>query len=346
MRILFAVRNDGADAYFRAIAPASMLRFQGIECEARAITPDDADDFDVLVLQRHCSPIAELVMRIFQEKGKLVVYDTDDWLFGIPPFWPAYDDYFNRGQMTPTGLLSVHERLLRQADLVTCTVPTLAERMSAYNDNIKILPNCVMWADWDIVAPKEAPGPVVGWFGMPYYWDTWKLIAPSVEKALREVDGYLSILGYPEVVNCFSDWLRSRTFVEPMCLWRNFAQMRGLISSFDVGLAWLEDTPFNRCKSPLKALQYGAAGVPIVASPVVYGDILSDGYPGEFGTLVEDPTQLDWAIKDALEDVVDGRSSQKLVASRFRARVWKHHTYETQWTRWLEVYQEALDAAS
>ena len=84
MKILFATRTDGADAWFRAVAPASMMRYNGMDVEARAFRGGDPDEFDAIVLQRHCDPVAELMAREFKNKGKPVIYDCDDWLFGMP----------------------------------------------------------------------------------------------------------------------------------------------------------------------------------------------------------------------------------------------------------------------
>lgn len=343
MKVLFGIRHDGADSYFRALAPASVLRWQGIECEARMPALQDAEDYDILVLQRHCSMGGELVMREFQEYGKKVIYDVDDWLFGIPPFWPAYDEYFQRGAMEPTDLLRFHERMLRQADMVTCTVPALAEKLSDYNENVQVLPNCVMWADWDTVIPaqKQTDGPVIGWFGMPYYWDTWRTIAPQVEIAMREANAHLCILGFPEIVTSFSPWMREHTFVQPACTWSKFAKMRQMIQTFDVGLAWFSDTPFNRCKSPLRALQYGAAGVPILASPAVYSEVLGSAENIEqFGTVLSEES----AIGECLAYMLENMAVYGTKAKAWQDQVWSNHTYETQWYRWLDVFEELLDA--
>jgi glycosyltransferase involved in cell wall biosynthesis len=49
---------------------------------------------------------------------------------------------------------------------------------------------------------------------------------------------------------------------------------------WDIGIAPLADTPFNRCKSAIKALDYAAIGLPMLASDrTVYRDTLADG-PG------------------------------------------------------------------
>jgi len=341
IRVLFAIRNSGADAYFRAIAPASILRFQGIQAEARTASFDDVEDFDVLVLQRHCSEAAVTLTRAFQDAGKPVIYDVDDWLFGLPPTWPAYHDYYDLGTGKPRERLLAHEQLLCLADVVSCTGATLAEKLREHNGDVRIMPNCVMWGDWDTVIPveKQFDGPVVGWFGMPYYWDSWRLMAEAVEQAMCEQDARLTILGYPDIVQVFGPRLRECTYVQPACVWRNFARMRAMIASFDVGIAWIEDTEFNRCKSPLKALQYGAAGVPVVASPMPYSEVLGDEYPGQYGLIAETPETLYRDITNCLVYPEPARAR----ADAWRTRIWAEHTYESQWTRWLELLEEVIE---
>ncbi len=50
---------------------------------------------------------------------------------------------------------------------------------------------------------------------------------------------------------------------------------------WDIGIAPLADTPFNRCKSALKALDYVALGLPILASDsAVYHGSPADGQAG------------------------------------------------------------------
>jgi len=50
---------------------------------------------------------------------------------------------------------------------------------------------------------------------------------------------------------------------------------------WDIGIAPLADTPFNRCKSAIKALDYAAIGLPVLASDrAVYRGSLADGAGG------------------------------------------------------------------
>lgn len=342
MKILFATRGDGADSFFRATGPASVLKYQGYDVEARPpVLGEDYLTFDVMIMQRHVSAIACLVMAEFQAAGKPVIYDTDDWLFGLPPSWPSYRDYFQLGSGEPRAPLEYHKRCLVSADLVTCPTPELANRLSSYNENVLFVPNCVLMADWDTLIPseKEMDGPLIGWFGTHNHWDNWRQIVHAIDLAVYDTDGYLAILGYPEVVHCFPERLAARTMVQPRVPWSSFGQFRRLISTFDVGLAWVEDTPFNRCKSPLKALQYGAAGVPIVASETVYGEFWRDLYPHvpSYSTC-KSPAD----VYDAVLDTLDNLEAARAQAHWWQQTVWERHSYETQAEEWLEVIKEAL----
>src|SRR5262249_44128767 len=85
---------------------------------------------------------------------------------------------------------------------------------------------------------------------------------------------------------------------------------------WDVGIAPLADTAFNRCKSAIKALDYAALGLPVLASDrVAYHRSLADGGAG---WLLPDDTDA-WFV--ALVRIVrDARLRQRLSDSA-RARV-------------------------
>jgi len=353
MKIFGAYRGD-ASSYYRITAPFSVLRYRTKhEFVVSRLSMEAVMDCDVLWLQQHASATAEVVARDFKAAGGRIIYDVDDWLFDIPPSWPCYDDYYRRGTGIPTERLLFHERLLNLADVVTTTTDYLAgklrERLGP-GKRVIVLPNCILQGDWDTVIPAShgLDGPVLGWFGTENHWDDWAEIVDVVDNALETVGGYLALIGAPELVTMFSDRLAERTMVHPLVPWNRFDEARRLIAAFDVGLAWCSDRfEVNRCRSPLKAIQYGAAGVPVVASDTVYGDMFestslspSRSHIRNHGMIAQGTETLRIALTEAL---AYARPAAQMMALEWRQEVWHSHSYESQATQWLDVCLEVVD---
>jgi len=340
VKVLGAYRGDAA-GYYRIVAPFSVLRYRTEhEFDVQRASVEAADEYDILWLQQHASATAEIVVREFKQRGKPVIYDVDDWLFGLPASWPCYDHYFERGSGRPKERLLFHERLMRLADVVTCSTRQLANSLREWlgpGHNIRVLPNCIVQGEWDTIIPTGhgQNGPVAGWFGTGSHWDDWYEIAPAVDEALEEVHGYLALIGAPELVTLFPDRLAARTLIHPLVPMRRFGEVRRLIAAFDVGLAWCTNRlTTNRHRSPLKAIQYGAAGVPVVASRTVYGDL-----PGlcDCGLVVDEPGQLAEVLVNACT-TWGNEVRERAIA--WQGEVWRSHSYETQAMRWLELIEE------
>lgn len=74
-------------------------------------------------------------------------------------------------------------------------------------------------------------------------------------------------LGDPRIPALFASLPFPAEFVSDLD-WTDPRAVRNALSSFDVGLAPLRDTPWNRGKGAFKIVQYMASGIPTVASPV------------------------------------------------------------------------------
>ncbi len=341
--------DDGASAYYRARAPFAVLSYcTDHRFRFEAVTVAHARDRDVLWLQQATQPQMEDMVDAFHAHGKRVVYDVDDLLFELPLSWPCYSDYFHSGRTTAyedyveqqvLERLVYHARLIGKADAVTAPTARLADAIRRHTGrDAVILPNCIKLSDWDMISPvaTKLDGPVLGWFGSENHWDDWMEIVDAVDEALDEVGGHLALLGAPYLLRMFPERLSARTHIQNLVSMRNFGEMRRMIMAFDVGLAWCTDRlEANRCRSPLKALQYGAAGVPCVASQTVYGENL----PG-WG----EETYHDFGITANAEDLydvlVDALTTPRLdAAARWRDEVGRSWSYERNATQWLEVLE-------
>lgn len=276
LEVLAATRWD-ASSYYRIEAPFGVLEALGYNVDIRPLSVEVVrrKRYDVLWLQQHADPLSVLAARLFKERGGLLVYDMDDWLYSIPPSWPSHDQYYKNGK--PTQRLVIHDMMISMADVVTVTNERLARLVQGKfpKKRIEILPNYVLAGDWDIIGERshDRDGPVVGWMGTSNHWDDWQEIVEQVTRAVVEIDGYLALIGAPELVIYFPDELAKRTFVHPLVTIRDFHKVRKLMKACDVGIAWSSKRfKTSRARSWLKALQWGAAGVPVVANSPVYED--------------------------------------------------------------------------
>ncbi len=106
-------------------------------------------------------------------------------------------------------------------------------------------------------ATLSAPAPLLGWIGTP----TTARYLTDIEDALRRVAETravrLRLIGAGR-----SPFTRVEADVRPWSLETEFEDL----DAFDIGLMPMPDTPWTQGKAALKALQYGAAGMPTVAS--------------------------------------------------------------------------------
>ena len=339
MKILAGHRGD-AGSYYRIQMPFRVLAYQGLEVEVRPVTVAavESGEYDVLWLYQHADAGAEIAARSMRDQGGLVIYDVDDWLFEYPQSWIGYRDYFDiqTGQYGPR--LRFHQRLLQLADAVTTTTPYLASNLRQVvpeETNIHVLPNCILMGDWDASPPPPEflRRPVLGWFGTPNHWDDWLEIAGAVDAALQAVDGYLVLMGAPGILPALPETLQARTMVHP---WEpDFHTLRSFIRGCDVGLVWATDKlEASRCRSPLKALQWGAAGVPLLASETVYGEV--DGFADRYGFMVRSPIELAGAIVQAF---TEHRGVLQARARAWQREVYLSHSYEVNAGMWANVVE-------
>jgi len=292
----------------------------------------DIDDFDILWLQQHADAETEVLARAYKEAGKKVVYDVDDWLFAMPPSWPAYDYFFTRGTGHPTNAIGFYERLLGLADVVTTTTSYLAEKILKKfpKADVRVLPNFIMAGDWDTMSRLEhnLDGPVLGWFGTGNHWDDWVETAHILDRVLADTGGYMAVMGSPEVLACFPERLAKKVQLHSLMSVDKLPTLRRLITACDVGLSWVSDRiEAGLCRSPLKALQWGAAGVPLVASRTIYDKIPS----AESFFALSDLENLE----ETLGVVLGGARDES--AEDWKEKVLAEYSYETQAHRWIDV---------
>jgi glycosyltransferase involved in cell wall biosynthesis len=105
--------------------------------------------------------------------------------------------------------------------------------------------------------------------------------------------------------------------------WSEAGEARELAAA-DIGVSWMPDGDWSRGKCGLKLLQYMAAGLPVVASPVgVQAEMVEDG---QSGFLVRTPTEWIDAIRRLVGDAELrrrlGQRSRQIAEERYNVRDW------------------------
>ena len=163
---------------------------------------------------------------------------------------------------------------MQLVDFVQVSTPELADYYQAFNKNILVLPNYIDMDYYQIKKPKNSIVSL-GWYGTMTHADDLAIINGLIPDNCK-----LIIIGAENMVkgeNLF-------TSVKNLELRPPFGEIFNLadaIKDIDIGLCPLVDNQFNRGKSELKAMEFNAMGIPVVASDVApYSRYVSHGENG------------------------------------------------------------------
>jgi glycosyltransferase involved in cell wall biosynthesis len=275
--------------------PAEQLARRGYRIHvARAYQPDHLRDFDVFVFCRpHLNPgVFEGLAACIRAQVPVIV-DLDDVFHHIPPEHPGYPHV---GPGNPAALRRL-EQMVAGATLLTTSTPQVAEVYRRWSDQVRVIPNG--WSRnnpaWE-AAPTARDHIHLGWAGTITHRQDVLEMKSGVIRTLRAFpQAKLVIGGDPEVLRIFNAVPESqRVFLPPV----SYTAYPRMLAEFDILLAPLENTAFNRAKSDIKLLDAGVRRIPWVAS-----DMPAYREWGAGGTLVQKPNEWHRHLKSLVEDL-------------------------------------------
>jgi glycosyltransferase involved in cell wall biosynthesis len=282
-----------------------------------------AADSEVLVQQRPHTPQAwDRLKRL--AGGPALVYETDDHILAPDPSGLA-------GWLDPQAREATLA-CLRLADLVTVSTEPLAAALRAQVDvPVVVLPDCIDPALLSLdAADHHDPDdrrrePVVFWAGGSNHLQDLQLLAdPIRELGGDRFDLHLAGVDYRPILGGrgrFSPWQPD--------IWDYYRTVDA-----DIGLAPLADTAFNRARAPIRAIEWGALGVPVIASAIPpYADYIRHG---ETGLLADSPT----AWVEAVRWLVNDPDARRELGAKARQQA-SEQTIREHGPRWAATYQQA-----
>lgn len=323
---LFTFHDESGCGWYRIRLPLGELAKHGHEVklvrgdQARA---EEMAKYPLVVGQRMDKHDALSSWRRLRATSKLV-FEIDDDVFNVELVnWMAY------GVFSRADVQDAVSHAAEVADLVTVTTGSLAAVMRRYNPNVAVLPNCVPGELLEHERPRRDKL-TVGWAGGASHGMDIGMVAEPVQRFLdRTPKAKLHLIGtdYRDTIKRAGKVRFTNWDTDPWGYYRNI--------DFDIGLAPLTDSTFNRSKSPIKALEYAALGIPVIASAVgPYSEFVVDGVTGflcrrrgEWGRRLDELAN-DEALREEM-----GRKAREHAAN------W---TIEKRWHLWQEAYESLL----
>ncbi len=306
--------------------------------------------FDLTVHQRQYGDTQLRNFRYLRAQLKIpCIYEIDDYIHGLSPSNPAYQTY-----CAPNAKQKIFENInayLREADALTVSTDYLKKLYTKYNPHIYVLPNCI---DYDIFSKDHTQKPDhgeeiwLGWAGSKTHLPDLPLIIDPLKKILRE---------FPQTKFVLGGWDGHYTNVQgrKLYLWEAIPESRiitlpwvqereaypKMLAQFDIGLAPLVDTPFNRCKSNIKYLEYVTCGAAVIASAVEpYAQTIKNGDTGLLVT--NDKARLKSAWYEAIKSLIVNKTLRQTLADNGKRLAQQQFDITIRIQEWHRAYQEVI----
>lgn len=329
MKVLFGDTTNAGTTYYRMRGFQKGLQGRGAEVAmvewhpTRAFNAswehDPASDIvrchigrlaaacDVAVFQIcHSADALALVDTIREQYQKPVLFESDDFMFGVQSDSLAFVDWHPDSPAERTAMTQ-----LMTADGVIVSTEYLAAMYGRVNPNVHVVHNGIDPDLWP--KPNYSPGRRVriGWQGGASHdrdFEQIKDVVLSLATELRDKVEWHFQGGVPnwcknhKAISCSIDWVPVEQYP---------AVMQSL--NLDIGIAPLCDSTFARSKSDLRFLEFSALGIPTVATDCPAYNTVQDGVTG-----MKVRTPEEWA--SAIRFLVDNHDKRRELG--LNARQW------------------------
>jgi len=254
MRVLALTFGNAeqASSFYRIYQYIDRLREEGVALTAIPVDAfsewEKLADYDLVIVQKKLFSLGK-VRRL--RRARALVYDVDDAI------WHPQDCPHSWWTTLRTRLRL--RAILRAARLTIAANEVLAAQLRPIATRVAVLPMALDERQW-IAGIRTARSEVVlGWSGHPVSLPYLEAIEPALVVVGAEFPGAkLAVFSgaQPRFRTLPFDHIPFRAGAEPEVLRR-----------FDIGLLPLAGGAFAEGKSPIKGLQYMAAGIPTILPP-------------------------------------------------------------------------------
>jgi glycosyltransferase involved in cell wall biosynthesis len=238
-------------------------------------------EVDLVVIHREAFPfLVPIFERLVLSCNPRVVFSFDDAIY----VGHGDTSSLNHPWLYQLKYGSGVDEILRRCIHVIAGNRILAEYALQLNPNVSIVPTVVDCGDYRYKPPDLNGGRflTIGWMGSRSTISYLQAIEPALRRLANANPGKIRFCfyGYPECEIHLPGLVSL-----PFRLESEIEDLRSL----DIGLMPMPDTEWTRGKCAFKAIQYMAAGIPTVASPVgITTDLIKSGVNGLLARSAED----------------------------------------------------------
>ncbi|MBN2453232.1 MAG: glycosyltransferase family 4 protein [Candidatus Omnitrophica bacterium] len=329
--------REGASTRYRFLQYFPYFEDHGIRCELSPLT--DADYLKHLYTLKRgtAGDCARALIRRLSAICGIRKYDIAVIEYELIPYFPPvfeallnflkipyivnYDDaVFYRYSRNKNALVRACfggkiDRVIRGASLVIGGNKFLADYAGkAAARRVEMIPTVVDMNRYKDTSRGDNPVFTIGWIGSPSTSKYLNDIVPALAKVCAEGKARVVIIGAPDV-KLPGVPVENRP-------WSETTEVRDLMDC-NAGIMPLDDGLWEKGKCGLKAIQYMACGLPVVASPVgVNEEIVEGGVSGFLAVTNEDWVRALAALRDdrALRERM-GRAGRKKAEEQYSLRV-------------------------
>jgi len=325
MRLLVLPFGDAACAstHYRVLQYLDMLKNDGIECDVlapgRMPPPKEIESYDAVLVQKKLFPAHQV--RKLRSNAKRLLFDIDDATWN--PHGRTHS-WLTRWR--------THRRLktiVRAADLCLVANNYLGNHLQSLGARPCVVPMALNEKEWPEPNPRTTAEQIrIGWSG-----------APANLRYLEDLESILHKVLNRHRTASLAIFCGERPKFKSDLPYTHLPWQKGgeyeAVKTFNIGLLPLPMDAFSQGKSPIKALQYMAVGIPVVATPASGALEIGDSQSGiQFAYTHEQWLQL---LVDLIKNH-EHRSSHGVAA---RHAFVNGYTASRVYTKWVKLITQS-----
>jgi tetratricopeptide (TPR) repeat protein len=311
--------DETGDSYYRMRWPGQVLAEQNPSWRIINIDANSSERFtlaleaDLLVIYQSHDVDLFPVLKRRKEMGKKTLVEYNDNFYEPPPESPA------AGHWRSPLIWQVYEFFMQECDGVIVTCEALKDLLSTKVDTeFHVLKNHLPapFPDFDDVFSEPGEQINIGWAGSVGHMSDFLSIAPVLKDLLKHPEVMLYFMGnesIPSLLPLPEDRIKFTN-------WGSMEEYYTFLRDLHIGLAPIRETPYNHCRSDVKALELSSRGiVPVLTDAQPYKEFLKQTKLKGFTSFKELKDTVSAYVKDPKKIKKDAKRCHKYIEKNRQA---------------------------